>query len=419
MFRQTITAPTTGSPLAVAVMFIGNGLVMGSSFSRMPGIRDQVGATPTQLAFALVCVGIGSILGMPFTGRLVDRYSSKTVSQVATAICLGGWAAVPLAGSVPVLALMLLITGVGTGVGDVAMNVQGHLVEQRRRNVLMPYWHGLFSLGAVAGALAGALAASLGLPLAWQLLGVSVILMMAMWLATVRYIPDAGLHPSATQEQLEEPIFDEPQVLASDRRPVAELQKSAITRVELLLGIMVFATAVGEGAANDWLALMLVDNRGAPASFGALTYAGFNVTMAIGRFAGGIIIQRFGRAPVLRAAGALASTGVAALCLVPSTVSALIGAAAWGLGLSVVFPSAMSAAGEVPGHGARAIAVVSTIGYGGFLLGAPLIGLLAHMMPLDRALLSVAVLVLLVAILAPVARERGPELAKAKNVSLQ
>jgi MFS family permease len=419
MFRQTITASTTGSPLAVAVMFIGNGLVMGSSFSRMPGIRDQVGATPTQLAFALVCVGIGSILGMPFTGRLVDRYSSKTVSQVATAICLGGWAAVPLAGSVPVLALMLLITGVGTGVGDVAMNVQGHLVEQRRRTVLMPYWHGLFSLGAVAGALAGALAASLGLPLAWQLLGVSVILMMAMWLATVRYIPDAGLHPSATQEQLEEPIFDEPQVLASDRRPVAELQKSAITRVELLLGIMVFATAVGEGAANDWLALMLVDNRGAPASFGALTYAGFNVTMAIGRFAGGIIIQRFGRAPVLRVAGALASTGVAALCLVPSTVSALIGAAAWGLGLSVVFPSAMSAAGEVPGHGARAIAVVSTIGYGGFLLGAPLIGLLAHMMPLDRALLSVAVLVLLVAILAPVARERGPELAKAKNVSLQ
>ena len=54
------------------------------------------------------------------------------------------------------------------------MNVQGHLIEQRRCKVLMPYWHGLFSFGAVAGALAGALAASLGLPLAWQLPGVSV-----------------------------------------------------------------------------------------------------------------------------------------------------------------------------------------------------------------------------------------------------
>ena len=101
LFKRTGIVSPMGSPFAVAVMFFGNGLVMGSSFSRMPGIRDQVGATPTQLAFALVCVGIGSILGMPFTGQLVDRHSSQTVSRVATAICLGGWAMVPLAGSVP------------------------------------------------------------------------------------------------------------------------------------------------------------------------------------------------------------------------------------------------------------------------------------------------------------------------------
>ncbi len=410
--KQDPSVSTAGSPFAVAVMFFGNGLVMASSFSRMPGIRDQVGATPTQLAFALVCVGLGSILGMPFTGRLVDRYSSQMVSRAATAVCLAGWAMVPLAGSVPVLALLLLFTGVGTGVGDVAMNVQGHLVEQRRRRVMMPYWHGLFSLGAVAGALAGALAASLGLPLGWQLLGVSAVLAVAMWFATTYYLPDAGLHPASAEEPLDEPIFDEPQVVASDRGLFAALRRSSITRVEMVLGLIVFATAVGEGAANDWLALMLVDNRNAPQALGALTYAGFNLTMTLGRFAGGPVIQRFGRAPVLRAAGLIASAGVAALCLVPSTLVALLGAAAWGLGLSVVFPSAMSAAGEVPGRGGRAIAVVSTIGYGGFLLGAPLIGFLAHMMPLDRALLAVAVLVLLVAILASVARERHSEPAR-------
>ncbi len=416
---KTDKASPRGSPLAVAVMFIGNGLVMASSLSRIPGIRDQVGATPTSLAFALVCVGIGSIVSMPFTGRLVDRYSSMVVSRVSTAICLGAWALVPLADSVPTLALIMFAAGLGTGVGDVAMNIQGNLVEQRRKKVLMPYWHGLFSLGAVAGAMAGALAASLGLALAWQLPTVSVVLMAAMWWATAFYIPDAGLHSGATEEHLEEPIFDEPQVLASERQPVATPQRSSITRVEILLGIIVFGTAVGEGAANDWLALMLVDNRAAPAAFGALTYAGFNLTMALGRFAGGVIIQRFGRAPVLRVAGLMASAGVAALCLIPSTVVALLGALAWGLGLSVVFPSAMSAAGEVPGRGSRAIAVVSTIGYGGFLLGAPLIGFLAHSMPLDRALLAVALLVLLVAILASVARERGskparpePEVAK-------
>src|SRR5271154_2612392 len=57
MSRQVKIAGPTGSPFAVAVMFFGNGLVMASSFSRMPGIRDQVDAIPTQLAFALVCVG--------------------------------------------------------------------------------------------------------------------------------------------------------------------------------------------------------------------------------------------------------------------------------------------------------------------------------------------------------------------------
>jgi MFS family permease len=178
------------------------------------------------------------------------------------------------------------------------------------------------------------------------------------------------------------------------------------------LGIIIFATALGEGAANDWLALVLVDDRGAGPAIGALTYGGFNLTMAVGRFTGGAIIQRHGRVPVLRWAGAVACAGVTVLCLVNSTLIALLGAFAWGLGLSVVFPAAISAAGEVPGRGAAAIAQVATIGYGGFLFGAPLIGLLAHRMPLDRALLAVAVIVLLVAILAPAAKERAGELVR-------
>ena len=411
MPQPSSNVSATGSPFAVAVLFFGYGFVMASSYSRVPGIRDQLGCTPTQLAFALVCMGVGSILGMPFAGRLVDRYSSRAVSLLTTFIALGAWTLVPLARPVPALALILLITGVG----DVAMNVQGHLVETRRQKVWMPYWHGLFSVGAVVGALAGAFAASLRLPIAWQLLGVSAVFAVAMGLATTRYLPDAGLHPSAGSEPVKEPIFDEPQALASAQSSARQPERSTLTLVEVLLGIMTFGATLGEGAANDWLTLMLVDNRGAPPALGALTFAGFNVTMALGRFTGGVIIQRYGRVPVLRAAGLTACTGVAALCLVNSTLIALLGALAWGLGLSVVFPSAMSAAGEVHGRGARAIAVVATIGYGGFLLGAPLIGLLAHTMPLDRALLAVAVLVLLIAVLAPVARERGAQASKSKG----
>jgi len=235
MSQSSASASPIGSPFAVVVMFFGYGFVMASSYSRMSGIRDQLGSTPTQLAFALVC----------------------------------WWTAFPHGRSAS------LITGVGAGVAGVAINVQGHLVEVRRRKVWMPYWHGFFSVGAVSGALAGAFAASIGLPIAWQLLGVSGFLAVAMCLATTRFIPDAGLHSSAGSEPVEEPIFDEPQALASAPSQAGQRRRSALNPIEILLGIITFATALGEGAANDWLALMLVDNRGAPPGAWGTDLCGF------------------------------------------------------------------------------------------------------------------------------------------------
>jgi predicted MFS family arabinose efflux permease len=397
-----------GSPLAIATMFFGNGFAIASTFSRMPGIRDQLGCSPDQLAFALVCMGIGSVVGMPFAGRFVERYSSGTVSLVVTVIFLSSYAALPLSRSLFVFGTTLLIAGVGAGVGDVAMNVQGHLVEARRGKVLMPYWHGSFSIGAVFGALFGWLSAATGLPLSWQLPTVSAVLMVVMGFATTHYLREGILDSSLERET----VVHGPQTLpvsGSTRRQERRLRFEPII---IVLGIVILATAVGEGVANDWLALVLVDDRGAAPAVGALTYGGFNLTMAIGRFTGGSAIQRFGRVPVLRSAGTLACAGITALCLVNSTFIALLGAFAWGLGLSVVFPAVISAAGEIPGRGVAAIAQVATIGYAGFLIAAPLIGLLAHWMPLDRALLAIAPIALLITLLASAAKERSHEPVK-------
>jgi MFS family permease len=394
-----------GSPLAIATMFFGNGFAIASTFSRMPGIRDQLGCSPDQLAFALVCMGIGSVIGMPFAGRLVERYSSRTVSLVVTVVFLGACAALPLSRSLFLLGTTLLIAGVGAGMGDVAMNVQGHLVEERRGKVLMPYWHGTFSIGAVSGAFCGWISAATGLPLSWQLPTVSAVLVIAMRSATTHYLPDGILDSRVDKE----PVDRCPQPLLISGSTKRQDKRLLFEPLIIALGVVILATAVGEGVANDWLALVLVDDRRAPQAVGALTYGGFHLTMAIGRFTGGAVIQRFGRVPVLRWAGTLACAGITALCLVNSTLVALLGAFAWGLGLSVVFPAVISAAGEVPGRGAAAIAQVATIGYGGFLIGAPLIGLLARRMPLDRALLAVAGIVLLITILASAAKERSPQ----------
>ena len=108
-------------PLAVALVFSANGFALASLLSRVPDIRDQISASPNQLAFTLVCLGVGSLIGMPFTDRLIDRYSSRWVNRIAATVRMAGYMIVPMIGSVPVLALVFLITGIGMGAGAVAI----------------------------------------------------------------------------------------------------------------------------------------------------------------------------------------------------------------------------------------------------------------------------------------------------------
>ena len=235
---------------------------------------------------------------------------------------------------------------------------------------------------------------------------VSLVVQIVIWKATANFFRNSGLHTDRKAGIVKEPIFDEAQAFAEARLPLTHYQQPAFTLAEMALTVIALVTSVGEGTANNWLAVMLVDNRGVPASIGALTFAGFNATMAMGRFTGGFLIRRFGRTVVLRFAGAFASAGLALLCLVSSVPSALLGSLALGIGLSIGFPATMSALGEAPGRGPRAIALVSAIAVGGSLIAAPSIGFLTDLMPLDRALLIVAGLLLLIAIFAPFAREQ-------------
>jgi hypothetical protein len=120
------------------------------------------------------------------------------------------------------------------------------------------------------------------------------------------------------------------------------------------------------------------------------------------------VSERLGRHGAVRAGGLVSFAGVLVCVLGPGLASAYLGAALWALGVCLVFPAAVSAGGETPGRPADAIAAVTAIGYGGFLLGPPLIGLLADRVGLGRALLVLLVLAGGIAALAPAVRSRRP-----------
>lgn len=378
-----------GSVPALVAIFTLNGFLMAQVLSRMPALRDQVEASPGELGVALLAVGLGSIIAMPWTARVAERFGSPAVAAGSGALTIGAWATLALVPDPRWLAADLFVVGLGLGTWDVAMNIQGHRLEHLHKRVLMPRLHAGFSAGTVGGALAGAGFAYSGVPLGVQLPAVGAVGLAIMLACVRRLAPDAHQRAGAP----------------ADERP-RDRARSRVTRLEIVLGLLTFSTALGEGAANDWLALVLVDERGAAEAVGALTFAAFNVAMTAGRLGGGALIERRGRSAVLRVCGVAAVSGVLLVALVPSLLAAVAGGLLWGVGLSVVFPAAMSAAGEVPGRGARAIGVVSTIGYAGFLAGAPTIGLVAEQVGLDRALLVVAAVCALVLLLAGAARER-------------
>jgi Major Facilitator Superfamily len=318
------------------------------------------------------------------------------------------------------LGVALFVWGAFYGSWDVAMNVHGSAVEQRAGREWMPRYHACWSVGGIAGAGFGALAAHAGAPLGLHFAAVAVACTVLVMVALRSFVEDRARGTRATPAgdpgalQPSDPVPGPPEGEASRTRDLAPPAVHNPRRVRVLTGRLLLVGAVTlcattlEGAAADWLALFLTDERGATASLAAFGYAVFAVAMAAGRFSGTAVAERLGRDGAVRAGGLVSFVGVLLTVLGPGLASAYAGAALWALGVCLVFPAAVSAGGEAPGRPADAIAAVTTIGYGGFLLGPPLIGLLADRVGLGRALLVLLVLAGGIATLAPAVRSRRP-----------
>ena len=376
--------------VAVALVFALNGLVFASWVSRLPAVREALGLSTGQLGLLLLCVSIGSVLGLPTSGPLVARFGpSRTVLGGASLVAAGlllvstgvGTASVPLTGA------GLVLTGLGVGSWDVAMNVEGADVERRLARTLMPRFHAGFSVGTVAGALVGAAGAAAGLAVQVQLALTGVVSLVAVAVCLRAFLP-------VTQ-------------VASDAPAALRVSQAWREPRTLLVGVLVLCFAFVEGTANDWLAIALVDGHGTSDAVGALGFACFVAAMTASRTVGGSLLTRYGRTPVLRATALVSAAGLLLVVLSSALPVVLLGALLWGAGAALGFPVGMSAAADDETGAAVRVSVVSSIGYTAFLAGPPLVGLLAEP---ERLGVLPALLVVFVALLvgAAVARSAAP-----------
>jgi MFS family permease len=349
------------------MIFLVNGLIVASWVSRIPAIQSGLALSPAQLGAALLVIAFGSLVSMPLTGALIHRTGSRAMVIVTTVAFCASLPPIALTGSLGSLAIALWFYGATGGAMDVAMNVEAAALERRIAKPIMSSFHGLFSLGGMAGsALGGAFAGAGVAPLAHFLVTAAAFGLMAA--LVFRWLP-AG---------------------SSSGGPSLGFR---FTRTLVILGAIAFCILVGEGAMADWSAIYLRNELGTGAGFAALGYAVFSGTMAAGRFAGDWLNLRFGPARLVRG-GALLATGGLALALLAGGVPAtLAGFACVGAGFSTIIPIVFGAganvAGVAPGAG---IAAVTTAGYLGFLTGPPIIGFTAEYAGLRVGLALVAVL---------------------------
>jgi MFS family permease len=336
-------------------MFLVHGLVVATWVSRIPAVQASLRLSNGTLGLALLGTAVGSILAIPLCGWLVTRVGSKAVTGWSTAAFCFSPIAIAFATDALTLTAALLLYGAMGATMDVAMNVQGVEVERALGRPTMSRFHAMFSIGGMAGAaVGGAVAASGVAPLPHFVVAGSSFFVLAM-----SFVPG----------MMESPPHPAEHRWALTRMPAALIAVSAIA----------FCLLVSEGAMADWTAVYLRQVFSAGAGVAAAGYSVFSAAMAVCRMLGDAITSRLGRVLTVRMGSLVAASGVLCAVVAPSVAWAMPGFALAGAGCSVVVPIAFGAGGRVKGVAPGAgVATVTGLGYIGFLVGPPAIGLTAQ-----------------------------------------
>ena len=363
--------------IAVKLAFFLNGFVFANWVSRLPRIQEQYQADNKTIGLILLALSLGAVTAMPFTGWLIIKNGSRKISLVSLFIYCAFVPFIPFMAGIASLFMLFIVLGISTGMLDVAMNAQAVMVERAYKKPIMTSFHAFWSIGMAMGALCGALFADLQMGLPLHLTIVSAIsLAFVVWVRgnLVEDKPDMADVPDG-------PLFRMP------------------NRALFSVGIIAFCCMLAEGAISDWSVLYMEKISLSSKAVAPLALAAFATAMTLGRLIGDRFRAWWGDKKLIVSGGLLSTTGLAVALSIPLPYVSIFGFFLVGLGLSTIVPITYSIAGNAKGlPSGVGLAMVTTVGYSGFLFGPPLIGFISDLSSLRIALLLVAVLLVLMTI---------------------
>ena len=376
MSRGGMTPPAAGGGAvpragrrAVTLAFLANGLAVASFLVRIPDVRDMLGLREATLGFVLAGLAVGVVLGLVVSGVVAARLGSRRLTFIGAVTSV---ALLPLTGLAPsavVLVVLLLAIGLGGAMMDVGMNAQGVGVERAYGRSIMLGFHGAWSVGALLAASIGSVAMGAGVSVGVHLAAISVVLAVLVLVAA-------------------------PNLTVEDRISAPTGPRFALPSGPLLpLAGIAFAAALGEATVSDWSGIHLADElRVEPGRVG-WGFVASTAAMTVIRLTGDRVVRRVGAPRVVITGGALATAGYLTVALSDVLALTLLGFAAVGGGLGVTVPLVFAAAGSRADSPGAGVAAVATVGYFAFVIGPPVVGLVADLTGLRVSFTLVAVVI--------------------------
>ncbi|MCA2218514.1 MFS transporter [Jidongwangia harbinensis] len=380
--------------VAVAALFLTNGAMFANVVPRIPEFKTGLELSNTALGTALAAGTVGAVLAGFFAAGVIRRLRSARVAAFGMVLLAPAFTLLALAPNGLVLAGVLFVASAVDSVVDVAQNAHGLRVQRIYGRSIVNSFHGLWSVGCVAGGVMGSAAAGLRIPLALHL-GVAGALISVIVLVAYRYTlpgPDDRERPAAS---------------TTGPSPARRLTGTAV-RMLAALGLLAACGALVEDAGASWGAIYLRDNLHTGAATAGLAFVALQAAMTLGRLLGDRVVNRFGQRTVVRTGGLLTAAGLGGALAWPTVGTTLAGFALAGLGAATLVPAAMHTADELPGlPPGVGLTVVSWLLRIGFLVSPPLIGLLADLSSLRVGLLAVVLGGVVTAILGRVLLNRA------------
>jgi MFS family permease len=354
---------------ANAVYFFISGFGYSSWTSRIPGIKESLKLNDAHFGTLLFMMPVGLILTMPFTGKLLDHFKSRTIMLIGTLMYNLVLACMGFCTYTWVLGIVLFFFGSSRNLMNLSVNAQAIGVQALYSRSIMSSFHAVWSMAGFAGAAFGYLMVTLNVIPAWHLLGVSLVLSVF----TLYYYKDA-----------------------LDQKPDHKNKRSIFSlppKGMLVFSLICFSSMACENTMYDWSGIYIRQVLHGSKAIATVAFVVYMVAMTCGRMIGDRMADRFGIKRVLASSGFLITVGFTITVLSPFIPLTFVGYLFTGLGVSCVVPFVFSLAGKIPmSNPGAALASVSSLGYLGFLLVPPMIGYVAQASSLRVSFAIIAIM---------------------------